>query len=320
MHRSFSIILAVLLVVALAIPAFAIEYEGYTVPDVLPMMEANPDYPLAIVTYQPDYNRFNLYLAKVPVYMKSDGQLYSVDGDSIPCITYKATFGASSWGNRNQNSFVAIYPDDGFVLITSDVTDENGNIVINKTPVVPECDGSSCSATDANHDNICDDCGRVLTYNLRSTLLDFAKARAEFYSDTYPYYAITEHATNDKYLLVYLSQEPMIAGGTNYDTVTGTNMQWATVMENTDGSFGHTTIYSIDSWSAPLVYANHKIVNFLTPPLAVIIQGVTGEALEVTLPNLMSQIKTILLCGVGCLALFLLFNLLRSRLFPYLRG
>lgn len=176
------------------------------------------------------------------------------------------------------------------------------------------CDGSSCPATDPNHDNICDDCGTVLHYNLRSTLLEYAKAKAEEWSSTWPYYSIVEVTGNENKLNVYMSNVPQKADEETGKIVTSANgLNRFSVETGSDGVHTASGNYGEIQWTGTLAYANHDIENFLTAPLAVIIQGVTGEALELTLPSLRRTIHRILLCGIGCLALLIVLKLFGKR-------
>lgn len=328
MKRALSLILCIALVCSFTINVFA---EEFNLEDTDLNSIDTGAYSFITVIKSGYDGEYHLYLTHAPFIYAGDKRVYTVNGEWVDCNQYDITqpsdnpgveyvynVNNNDWG-RKPGSFTGAGVGGWLQWTSYNLSDSNGSVVNPGSPFPgSECDGSSCPARDLDHDNFCDDCGLPLTATLRSTLLDFAKARAEFYKDTYHYYAITEHATNDKYLLVFLSKEPMVAGGSNYDIVTGTDMQWATVMENSDGTFGHTTIYPIDSWSGTLVYANHKIANFLAPPLAVVIQGVTGEALKVEIPALGLEIRTITITAVCCLALLVGLVLLSRRFRAFL--
>lgn len=303
MHRAFSIILVVLLVVALAIPAFATEFpENLPAP---PSVDGKP------YTYFMVYgSEHNLFYSDARIYVKEDKLLWM---DSGTWVQYKLQ--GNEWvyvyeaPATAEKTFSSSTKD--FMWSSIDVYYSDGSLFYD---AMLECDGTTCPANDVNHDNICDDCGKVLTYNLRSTLLDFAKAQAESWSDTWPYYAVVQLELTDRYY-VYMANNPMVADKETGLIVTSPNgLNWFEAHENSDGSFVASGNYGATEWTGELIYSNHTIENFLAPPLAVIIQGVTGEALETTLPNLMNQVKTIVLSGVLCLALLICLPLLLRSL------
>lgn len=308
MKRIFSLSLAVLFVVALAIPVLATD----SIPS-LPDIEDASTYKYTTITLQDD-NYYYLYFMQFEPYIDdANGRVRN----SSQATSYKYKLDGGTWALQYKD---VIYKDSILgKYVTSNYEPKYKDGSIYEPPAPVECDGSTCPATDQDHDNICDDCGRVLTMSLRSSILEYAQGRAETYVD-YPYYAVVQHATHDGSVIVYIAKEPMYALSPRYDTVDGDSLSWFQVNTNEDGTFAHTVRNSSEPWTGNLIYANHSIANFLEPPLAVVIQGVTGEAMETTLPNLYQTIRTIVLCGVGCLAFLMVFHLLRSRLFPYLKG
>lgn len=234
------------------------------------------------------------------VYTSRDFSPWEVSTDSPqPTFTLNALIRYSN---------VDIYDSDGNLFHKSDVY------------VYVECDGTACPANDADHDNICDDCGNVLTFSLRSTLLNYAQTLAETnsaFSSTHTYYAVVEHPTDsDKYVL-YISQIQMgtTDGGTS---VTGGDMYRCIVVTRDDGSFANQGFGAVDSWSGKVVYANHTIPFFFRVPLTVSLQGPTGEQMEMEAPNLTEEFSTLALCGIGCLALLIILRLFRVSLTNFL--
>lgn len=303
MKRIVSLSLAVLLVIALAIPAFATD-ELTGVP---PIPTADGEYYIFYTVGNWAY----VYVSTHPFTYYTVEKSYHNDG---VVVDYECFLQSSSpkWSDRTVSEGHEFSFGDGYYA-NHDIYTENGDL--HYAIVETECDGTSCPANDVNHDNICDDCGKVLTMSLRSTLLDYARNIGETNDKGYNYYAIFK--VSDQYR-TYVSSTPM----TSSDGVilTGTDFTYALAYELDNGSFSHGSWYNGFMTDMTFIEANHHIENFTTPPLAVTIQGVTGEALELTLPNLMNQVMTIVLCGVGCLAFLMVLHLLRSRLFPYLKG
>lgn len=308
-NKLLCFMLAIALVVALAVPVFAEEYNGVELPDVntVWMEDTYPYYVIRQIgtDYYLLLSSHSTYVSNGNLHADSKWVSYYVSGDKWA----KAAEGSNGLNPEPVAGKVYIWANHNIVN-----KDDNSYFF---APLAIECDGSTCPATDANHDNICDDCGKVLTMSLRSTLLDFAKSHAATFTD-HPYFAVLEHPTEDNKYNVYLSAAAMFANPTDYETAYGTNLLWCQVFEDANGTFSYTGELSVSKFSGTLVYANHDIKNFQEPPLAVIIQGVTGEALEVEIPSLMTEIRIILLCGVGCLALLIALPLLSKKLRPYL--
>lgn len=214
------------------------------------------------------------------------------------------TYTENAWGNE------ITVPESGTYFRYS----ENNQIQALRLPG-SECDGTLCPATDTDRDNICDECGSPLAMTLRSTLLDYARSLAESKaSDGYPYWAIFQ-GSNTYY--VHISKTPMTSP--NGDDLAGTGLMYNRVSQSADGVNGGSGWYNgfYQSYDE-FVEANHSISNFRpAPPLAMVIQGVTEEQLNQTIPEVGQTITTILLCGVGCLALLILLHLLgkKSRIF-----
>lgn len=188
-------------------------------------------------------------------------------------------------------------------------------------PEITECDGSACSVTDTDKDNICDNCGLVLSYNLRSTLLDFAHSEITTaqsqWATGHDYWLIAENG-NGSYN-IYLSADIF-----TYDSETGKlyadgAIQGQTVVTMDDGSFGS------QGWSTQVVgsisFARSAVVEsshegfFPRPPLWEEILGVAeGEIQNQTLPNLGGTMMILVVCGISLVALLVLLVLLAKKL------
>lgn len=332
MHKSFSIILAVLLVVALAIPCFASEsnvademYETlleqmgippevftemdywtlYVVEDTVRFFAGNA--PMYVYTGQPDWTTDPNY---VRTWLKFDYQdcyygiwVSKVDGVELTEFTRKVQGG--DMYNIGIDQIDEIYTKHDIINI------DTGEVVY---PAYEReyCDGDTCPATDTEYDNVCDDCGKVLTMSLRSTAYERAKYIAE--SSTQGYWAIFQLGNEYR---VYSSSSRM----TSPDGVTleADNLKYMHVYEKEDGSTGADGWFTGFDVNYSFVEANHTIENFTAPPLEMVIQGVTGEAMKATLPNLHQTMKILTLCGVGCLALWIGLKLFGKRSLLFLK-
>lgn len=188
---------------------------------------------------------------------------------------------------------------------THDLTNLDGEIVLVGEPFPePQCDGTSCPATDANFDNICDDCGNVLTMSLRSSEYDYAVSladgRAEF---GYPFWAIFQNG--DRYV-IHVSKNPMTSP--DGETLDGTDMMYTKTVANENGSFSLTGWYNgYYSSTDSFVYANHTISNFpLVPPfLETMEEPIREMGMEVTqkMMIILSSAVSLMACLVGLVLL-----------------
>ena len=104
------------------------------------------------------------------------------------------------------------------------------------------CTGALCPATDPDHNNVCDDCGKMLAMSLRTTLFDYAIIHAregnEYYG--YNYFAIfypSNEAEWDSKYLVYLSKTPFVPVANGY---VGEDIKTCVVQRTANGENGAT--------------------------------------------------------------------------------
>lgn len=317
MKRIVTFLLIVTLIFSLSISAFADDsfvYGDVTLPSFESLMSENrTEYPYSfIVFYKEEYVLFFLVNE---TYVNNSGQICSSTGKAKQ---YKLSNG--QWVLQSSTTAGPRYMiSTALVWSLQDLIYEGSVVWEGYDPYPPapvECDGSSCPANDVDHDNICDDCGKVLTMSLRSTLLDYAKYQAEEFSplaETHTYYAVVEHLTEADSYLVYASQIPM-ASTDDGNTVKGGDMRVTKVLTMENGSFANQGWTTVDSWSGKVVYANHTIPFFFRVPLTVTLQGPTGELMEMEAPNLTKEFSTLALCGIGCLALLISLRVLSDSL------
>lgn len=299
MKRIVTFLLIVTLIFSLSISAFAADYNGVELPDASAIIEAHPDHPYVWMSST------SLFLYEVPFYADTDGYIKLTEASHY----YYYRLDTNSWklyldrqGSANDGQVKL----EKVVWVSHDVSYPDGSLFMSGGLYTApgECDGTSCPANDIQHDNICDDCGNVLTFSLRSTLLDYAKYQAEEFGPlaaTHTYYAVVEHPTEPDSYMLYVSQIQM--GSTDQgQSVTGGDMYVTKVLTMENGSFANQGFTAIDSWSGKVVYANHTIPFFFRVPLKVTVQGPTGELMEMEAPNLTKEFSTLALCGIGLMA------------------
>lgn len=325
MKKLVTFFLILTLVCSLSISAFAVDYNGTALPDFTGLMEENPQLSYAIIVKQGLSPVVTLYLMDdatfdsieitIGAYTGGDSFKFTSQNNN-PCKYYTVQNGV--WSLKATEKYGTTTKVTEYIYSIEDLVATNGTIVLygSGTSTNRECDGTSCPANDNDHDNICDDCGNVLTLSLRSTLLDYAKYQAEEFgpfASTHKYYAVVEHPTEADTYFIYVSAALM--GSTDGQTVTGVNMQRGQVVIQESGAFATRGGWSsVESWSGSVVYANQTIPFFFRVPLTVTIQGPTGELMEMEAPNLKTEFSTLALCGIGCLALLISLHVLSNLL------
>lgn len=239
----------------------------------------------------------------VVVYCLSDGRYYYTSGTSYSSASVSVTDDhvklrmVSNLGCYYSNDGVWVFDKEvqesswdleqnGVVLAeivysNVDIYDSDGNIYFGSMAV---CDGSSCPATDADMNNVCDDCGQVLTMSLRSSLLDYAiqkhvpNGQSIYTNDTY--WLICDNSEGG--YTIYLSSEPL-----TYDremnrlaTNRGSVIHESSVIEMSSGQNGgrgwHTV--SEENWVVPSgagVDSNYVVDDFFPIPLWVTVEQAT---------------------------------------------
>ena len=293
MKKLFSFLLVVVLSFSLSVSAFAVDKHDYNGVS-LPFYPDNLDldaYPYVIVV--PGlYGSYNLMASTQP-WVVDGSSNFSYGSANFDLLQWEATIYVDSWTfngeYKNQDSTGG---RRSMIWANHNIyRRDNGALFLNASPnpheVYVECDGTACPANDHDFDNICDDCGNVLAFSLRSTLLDYAKNLAETdssFSQTHKYYAVVEHPTEPEKYVVYVSE--ILMGSTDSEIVTGGNMKRTVVLTMESGAFANQGWSSVDSWSGNVVYANHTIPFFFRVPLVVTVQGPTGEQMEMGTLNL----------------------------------
>lgn len=146
MTKFLPLFLAVLLAVVMVVPASAVSHNGIELPDFTSLWDRD-SYPYAYISYSSSLGRYMFYASPDPFVFSGDGFYYS--GIQI----LKLDEGASEWKGfgSSDSGTVTKYQ---YIWSSYDLY-YKGTLLVEGQ----KCDGSTCPATDANKDNICDDCG-----------------------------------------------------------------------------------------------------------------------------------------------------------------
>ena len=329
MKHTYTVILAILLVIALAIPAFASDWDQVeaSIIESVANYDAVPsdcafvtilytngyctiyfsDKPIVATYAKPDYaTRYDYYLM-----FASDSVIYSATASTgrVEYLTVNRVYNwntSKAYTTGNVESIISNY----------DIFYDNGEIY--NYGLSDECSGSACPATDNDHDNICDDCGNVLAFSLRSSLLDYAYTHKDNGMAAFPdtdYWLITDN-TEGGYT-IHIATEPF-----KYGMSTG--------ILSSDGLIYSSSVITMESgqnggrgWKnlspgTPLEYGNpvessHQIEGFFPGALWEEMVAVTQGAMTAEQIRINRTMGILAVCGVGCLALLMVLALFGKR-------
>lgn len=177
-----------------------------------------------------------------------------------------------------------------------------------------ECDGSSCPATDLNHDYICDDCGAPFAMSLRKSVEVVVK-----HSETLTLlYRYTETVFGTDFNAVYDDSRVTVSfdnpvNHTQYKLVDGEWELYAT-HNNEYGSHALSLSSGASILSSDVDVYNADGTLFFQNPLWMRVEQVTQGVIPELSNNLGGTMMILIVCGVGCLALLIVLNLFGKRL------
>lgn len=219
------------------------------------------------------------------------------------------------------------------------------------------CDGSSCPATDLNEDNICDDCGKPLTYSLRNDTYSFngysfprtMELEDGSTVDIFDYweqlgglynFVILSRTGNFESALFYLvAPNVEFINGNAVTAVEDTNIILFKPSFTDDGTpywkYEATDIWGTKGallapkdqvlWSAKTILSgdsNPDIIkgdpNFMIPLWEMVEKVTQGEMPKMT-ESLVGSVTLLTACGIGLLALLVVLVLLRRKSLIFLR-
>jgi hypothetical protein len=195
-----------------------------------------------------------------------------------------------------------------------DSSDDDYEWLINNWFYAKVCDGSTCPATDANMDNICDDCGMMFAV-LRDYDIwpDPYSVWTEARQVTFPYCMMYEDVDGNKFLVMSATRPYMQDGGviiipdstteTTYVRYSIFGTEWRlnnSYAEGTGIDWGetYTSFNMFDQYDEQLMIPQDT--DFFPIPLWMIPSQVTqGKMVALSVAGTM---KVLTLCGVGLMA------------------
>lgn len=318
MKRILSILALVCLVLAMAVPAFA--EESYTVRGVWTFHNTLTQYPSKkteyVNAYFPDdlvtVTEFRFNGKMINLYVASGGYATPLvkDDNSMQIV---AKHKVVDFGDTSQ-------------IVSADFYSW---LIANATP--PECDGTTCPATDVNHDDICDDCGAPLTFSLRDdTVYSFNGVKLPTITDTlietYGYFVILDKGTTAYTLIA--SNTPIMEQAGKVIVEGSTNLAFLSANQSSTSwsqySTQTVTGYSLGD-TAQVIWTSHNVrnvdngdqvlagdTNFM-PPLWETMGQVTQGGMVQTTATVVGAMKILALCGVGLIALLVVLSLFGKR-------
>ena len=312
MKKILSIFLAMLLLLVLAVPAFA---SAPFDPESLVAEKPNFRYATAYVYDWNGEAKYGFLVTQKPLFIR-----YEEGRNQLACAEVIGDYGqysSAGWveGYWTSDQFLDFPLTRSIDIYWANYTvvDSNGDVVY-----LVECDGSACPATDVNHDNICDDCGNVLAFSLRSTLLDYAYLHLANGQSLYTqddFWLITEN--DEGGYTIYLSNEPFSYNMSSAVLSSSGTVHASSVITSSSGQNGGRG-WTTKTPGTPLSYGNpvessHDIEGFFPGALWEEMEAVTQGAIVAEQIRLNRTMGILVLCGVGCLALLVVLKIFGAR-------
>lgn len=341
MKHTYKIILAILLAVVLAVPAFASGYNGHELPNVYELGKDTSYYYVIGYGGKTGENRnYVLIVSTVPATRRDTttfgDYFYDFQGEGS-WWKYTMQYNGTSWGypsntHSTADSSYFSLEEDALLWANYDIYNKSGGLVIDGEEYTPPmCDGTSCPATDANVNGICDDCG--MTLSLRS--LTYPTLPSTDGSNVQTALVKTKYSGVDAYMYsVFSSDSTYTIQGTSPGTVyqlavdgvaqykqyvTTDGQTWVEIQDGSvnDQTVGSGVIANTTVVSSTFNWYDESGTLFFPVPLWEEMGQVTQGEMGVLTQETMETVSTLVLCGVGCLALLMLLNLLgrKSQIF-----
>lgn len=325
MKRILSLLAVFAIVFSLTVPALAVDYNGKSITP--PSSVDYSVFPYYVMFDEVGTGKIFLLFSREPFVYGSDstGQYVGFIPSNDKYGTRVWVAGETTWRNSSdldiRTGFAGV---GGYMLYSShDIYYADSEIKAyssgNFPILISECDGTSCPATDLDHDNICDDCGKVLTMSLRSSLWEYAQSvvangMSIFDSD---YWLITDNGENG--YKIYISSVPFKYISSSDSVVSTGVVQRTEVYDTSDGSYSGGTSWASKQPNTALdvgtpVATSHPIEGFFPIPLWMEMDRLTqGEMAEMG-QTMGGTMRILVPCGVGCLVLLVVLKLFGKRL------
>lgn len=325
MKRILSILAVVCLLLALAVPAFADEVQ--TVSGVWEFSleldnSAFQDYRYPNTRGENvNFTMNNNVYSYIEFGMSGNGAAYIYVGTDLDLV----------WTDKN-----GWYNDDYRIIDFGDTPQPVSDAFYTWLLAIAErhvCDGSTCPASDVNEDNVCDDCGSPLAYNLRNDVYDYNGYYFPVlpsYDNAKYRYGFLYHNPTSTQTMLHLSTSPVHVDGSSV-LLSEKGSRLAYTLE--DGAWVYVAEYNFEANATIitnknfLVWSTHDVYNVAEEliiagdsnfrfPLWVEMGLVTqGEMTQVT--DLGGMMKLLVLCGVGLMAFLVVLKLFGKRSLLY---
>lgn len=309
MRRIFSILAVVFLVVAMAVPVFA--EEVYTI-------SGKWGFDLSY-----DTTSFPFGLPQPIVGTVNGEPFVRLGKDSSGIHFYKYVSGTGTVLSIGLKETVSVVIDFAEQEVDASVY----NWVYNDGYEIV-CDGSTCPATDVNHDNICDDCGMMFSVLRDYTPSDFPSGYPAVPSLGNPYarYYLYRVISSDRiYIVAYPSTVTPTYDSTkqngqlyfsesygNYRLDT-TNNEWVLSSEESPYTIGGNNSTSVENLYSSVQIYDENGDPFFPIPLWMEMEKVTQGEMQGLTVTTAGTIQTLALCGVGLMALLVVLSLFGKR-------
>lgn len=313
MKRILCFLLVIFVMASIAVPAFATDtaiykYGDVIAEDIYTVWDSNV-YPYAVISVN-DENVAYMTMFKEYKWADEDGVYFYT-----PSKIYKLN-GSFGWEYVNAINEQDYRSSNNLTWVSQNFSHNGTLYYTHVPPIIASCDGSTCPATDVNFDNICDECGMPLAYNLRVTprTYEFVIKHSDELTLKYTY---TETLAGTVMNAVYSDDRVTVSfdNPVNHYQYKLVGDEWEEYASypNTYGSHAMSLSETATILSSNLiVYDENGDVFFRNPLWMVMGQVVQGEMKNLTAET-GGTMKVLTLCGVGLIALLVVLSLFGKR-------
>lgn len=309
MKRFFPVLLAVLLVVFSAVPVMASDYSYNDV--VLPDINDLPYFQEKALICQESNGSYLL------IFLGENSDIYYTDTYNAVAIKVNSDYYSTYSYVSDAWSFVYTDSSDnllhslnGCVIVWSSFDiyhKENGSLYFSASDALPVlCDGTACSATDLNFDDLCDDCGLMLVEELRvsPTVIEIVVKHSDALTLRYVY---TETLADTSFGAVYADDAITVSfdnpvNHVQYQLVDG---EWVEYASSATVSSSHNISFvdpaSIVSSDLNIYDASGNL--FFGPPSPILPGRLEGVKMTEVLMEIVRILPIVLVCLVGWIGL-----------------
>ena len=317
MKKFIALLMAVFMVASLAISASATVTDarasqyGELVLPTIPNVDSDT-YPFVYLLISETIDRYGDVVEYYFVVFEEDAKPVREDGSILIFANSKA-FGLN-YSELTWVAFDASSMNNRLVWSNEDAYDINGSLYMSGSDPIPiYCDGSSCSATDADSDGICDDCGMTLmlaapqryTHSVTFRYSDGTFVKSEFTSDTEfsPTGVLTSNA--------YRVDNGKVVEHIMYESFDGTS--WDETRNNSVSSQTYTFEEGMTVYQSTFDWYDESGNRFFPVPLWEQVVKVTQGEMQGLTQEMGGTMKVLVPCGVGLMALLVVLSLFGKR-------